>query len=595
MNRLLVALLSLIDAALAAAIGLAIALAPLTALWAFGLGGSADWGTLWPASATIWQLGHLVPVAVTLPDAYLAATGIDPSAGSFVLSLAPTVFALFTAVFAARSGARASRADAWGTGVASSTVVFAALAALVAVTGGNAVAATELWQAILFPTLFFAIPALVGAIVVEWREAGAGAVARLRDRVEAAAGGWGELPALAARGTAIVVAGFVGVGALAVAVAVVAGGAQVVSLFEAGHMDVAGVTVTALGQLAFLPTLIVWAAAFLAGPGFALGTSTSVSPVGTQLGVIPGIPVLGAVPQLDSPWFLLTALLPVALGALAGWAVRSRLVAHDEASPAPAAVAPWATPSLEGLIGAPPEARAAASDEPDDRFGVRFALTALIAVLSGAAAGLLARLTSGSLGPGRLAEVGAAPGPVALAVGLEVFVGAAILLLSPRRRSRDSTSHGGRSTSHDDRAASDGGRTWWRRDRGEDERTDAAPTTVDADDRAAAATRASVWDGRVGGDTASTRFGDIDSTDFRDSASVGFDPAAGRAEGSGRSFAVGDAAVEDATAEDAAAGDPATTPARAREDTAPLPPFVPRERGEGEPAPRRPSPLPPVD
>ena len=94
MNRLLVALLSLIDAVLAAAIGLAIALAPLTALWAFGLGGSADWGTLWPASATIWQLGHLVPVAVTLPDAYLAATGIDRSAGAFVLSLAPTVFAL---------------------------------------------------------------------------------------------------------------------------------------------------------------------------------------------------------------------------------------------------------------------------------------------------------------------------------------------------------------------------------------------------------------------------------------------------------------------------------------------------------------------
>lgn len=571
MNRLLVALLSLIDAVLAAAIGLAIALAPLTALWAFGLGGSADWGTLWPASATIWQLGHLVPVAVTLPDAYLAATGIDRSAGAFVLSLAPTVFALFTAVFAARSGARASRADAWTTGVASSTVVFAVLAALVAVTGGNAVAATETWQAILFPTLFFAVPALVGAIVVEWREAGAGVVARLRDRAEAVAGGWGELPPLAARGTAIVVAGFVGIGALAVAVAVVVGGAQVVSLFEAGHMDVVGVTVTALGQLAFLPTLIVWAAAFLAGPGFALGTATSVSPVGTQLGVIPGIPVLGAVPQLDSPWFLLTALLPVALGALAGWAVRSRLVAHADAAPAPASVAPWATPSLEGLIGAPPEARTAAQDEPGDRFGVRVTLTAVIAVLSGAAAALLAQLTSGSLGPGRLAEVGAAPGPVALAVGLEVFVGAAILLLSPRRRSRGAASDDVRSTSDDDRSASDDGRSWWRRDRGDDGRADAAPARVDAGDRVGAATRASVWDGRMGGDA----------------APAGVDAAPRGEQGSGRSVAVEDS--------DAAGTTPADETAPAPEDTAPLPPFVPRERGEGESAPRRPSPLPPVD
>ena len=40
----------------------------------------------------------------------------------------------------------------------------------------------------------------------------------------------------------------------------------------------------------------------------------------------------------------------------------------------------------------------------------------------------------GRSGPGRLAEVGPQPGAVALAVGLEVLLGAAILLLSPRRR-----------------------------------------------------------------------------------------------------------------------------------------------------------------
>ena len=44
-------------------------------------------------------------------------------------------------------------------------------------------------------------------------------------------------------------------------------------------------------------------------------------------------------------------------------------------------------------------------------------------------------IASGSLGPGRLAQVGPEPGPVALAVGIEVLVGASILLLSPRGRS----------------------------------------------------------------------------------------------------------------------------------------------------------------
>src|SRR6478609_6139396 len=153
MHRLIVALLSAVDAAIAVAVGLAATLAPLTLLWVFGFGGGADWGVLWPAGVSVWQLGNLVPLHLTLPPDYLAATGIDPDAASFVLSLAPLAFATFTAVFAARSGARASHADAWVTGVATSTVVFAALTAGAALTGANDVAGVTLWQAILLPTL----------------------------------------------------------------------------------------------------------------------------------------------------------------------------------------------------------------------------------------------------------------------------------------------------------------------------------------------------------------------------------------------------------------------------------------------------------
>src|SRR6478609_11014878 len=153
MHRLIVVILSAVDAAIAAAVGIAATLAPLTLLWVLGMGGTADWGLLWPTSATVWQFGNLVPVHVTLPGDYLAVAGIDPDAASFVLSLAPLAFATFTAVFAARSGARASHADAWVTGVATSTVVFAALTAGAALTGANDVAGVTLWQAILLPTL----------------------------------------------------------------------------------------------------------------------------------------------------------------------------------------------------------------------------------------------------------------------------------------------------------------------------------------------------------------------------------------------------------------------------------------------------------
>ena len=76
MNRLLVAVLAAIDAVIAAAVGVAAALAPLTLFWVLGLGGTADWGALWPAAVRVWQLGHLVPLHITLGDDYLIATGI---------------------------------------------------------------------------------------------------------------------------------------------------------------------------------------------------------------------------------------------------------------------------------------------------------------------------------------------------------------------------------------------------------------------------------------------------------------------------------------------------------------------------------------
>src|SRR5687768_2323536 len=110
MDRLLVALLSAFDAVIAAAVGLAVVLAPLTLVWVIALGGNADWSALWPASASVWQLGNLVPLAITLDDLYVAEAGIDVDAAAFTLSLAPLAFAAFTAIFAARSGARAAGA-----------------------------------------------------------------------------------------------------------------------------------------------------------------------------------------------------------------------------------------------------------------------------------------------------------------------------------------------------------------------------------------------------------------------------------------------------------------------------------------------------
>lgn len=407
MHRLLVAFLSAFDALIAAAVGLAVVLAPLTLLWVIGLGGTADWSALWPVSASVWLLGNLVPLQVSIPADYLAVAGITADAASFTLSLAPLAFAAFTVIFAARSGARAARATAWITGVITGTLVTGAAAAVVVLTAANAVLTAQAWQAILFPALLYGASSLLGAVIAAWQGSDAGIIDLAREWVEDLPHGWGDVPGLVVRGTGVAVAGLIAAASTAVAVAVIVRGGEVIALFESAHVDALGATIVTLGQLAYLPTLVVWALSWLAGPGFALGAGSVVAPAGTQLGVVPGIPVLGLIPEQGAPALLLVVLVPVAIGAVAGWAARSHL--HPDA-------------------------------HSSEEFLPRLAAAGGIAVVTAAFVAVAAALASGSFGPGRFAEVGPAAGPIAIAVGLEVLLGAAILLLSPasseKRRTR---------------------------------------------------------------------------------------------------------------------------------------------------------------
>jgi hypothetical protein len=399
MQRLLVALLAAFDAAIAAAVGLVVLLAPLTLLWTLAFGVTADWGALWPLTGTLWQFGHGVPLDVTIPDVLLVALAIPPAAANFAVSITPLAFLLFTLLFAARSGGRAAKAGAWLLGTSTGAAVFALIAIGVALSTHLDAARTSLPLAIILPPAVYLVGALCGAVRVAWEDGDGGILDRLHDLIDSRED-WAPVPVAITRGTAFVLVAIVGASALALAITTLFRGGEVVALFQAARVDALGATVMTLAQLVYLPTLIVWTASWLAGPGFAVGAGTAVSPAGTQLGVVPGIPVFGLLPENSSIWMLIVILIPIAAGAFAGWAVRSRLV--------------WEGTPL--------------------RMPQRAVIAVGIAGVSAGIAGLAAALANGSMGPGRLAVVGPAVLPFALALGAEVLVGAAILLLSPRHR-----------------------------------------------------------------------------------------------------------------------------------------------------------------
>ena len=98
---------------------------------------------------------------------------------------------------------------------------------------------------------------------------------------------------------------------------------RVETLQEALRPGVPGGIALLLLQLAFAPNAMVWSASYALGSGFSLGAGSVVAPAATQLGMVPGIPLLGALPSpgpgdLAQLWWLAAG---AVAGAVACWVV----------------------------------------------------------------------------------------------------------------------------------------------------------------------------------------------------------------------------------------------------------------------------------
>lgn len=194
--------------------------------------------------------------------------------------------------------------------------------------------------------------------------------------------------------------------ALLAAAAVLVGGSLALHGQRAAQMSasIAPGPVDGLGLLlvglAFVPNAVVWGACWLAGPGFTVGAGTAVGPFGHELGAVPALPLLAALPGDAAPpeVAVLALAVPLAGGALAGRVLHRR----------------------GGQLS---------------RTG-RVLDVVATAAWCGAAAALLAEVSGGAAGGQRLASVGPAGWAVGLAVAAEVAVTAGLALVVLRRRGR---------------------------------------------------------------------------------------------------------------------------------------------------------------
>jgi hypothetical protein len=212
-------------------------------------------------------------------------------------------------------------------------------------------------------------------------------------------------------GTAITVM-LLMVSAFTVAVLIAISWIDITRLYESVQVSFLGAVVLTIGQLALIPNLVIYGAAWFTGVGFSIGTGSLFSPLGSQVGPLPTIPVLGALPVGQLEFGMISIVVVLLAAFIATLAIRK---SADEIRFEFATA--WTAAISLGLS---------------------------IALVTALQMALLATIASGSAGPGRLVQIGVSPWLLALVVFIEVGVVATLAAFYSARPVEDKPAKGKR-------------------------------------------------------------------------------------------------------------------------------------------------------
>ena len=351
----------------------------------------------------VWLVAHCTPLTMA------AIQGIDVSTGGGTLTLVPlglTLIPFGLAVIAGRRIARACWRGQFLKPFFAGMITYALVGALVALVSSTEHVSASVLAGALFPL----IPAGLGTLVGGW------SVSRsLAAVLGADAASWIQRTSQYSRWAgsyvwAVVRAGFlsavavIAAGALLTVLALVWNWDGIIAVYQELGTGAAGDTALSALQFGHLPNMVVWAAAWASGAGFSVGEGTLTSPFANSLGALPQFPPFAALPEGD-PWSYASAVvvLPVLAGVLAGWWFLREGENHLDDWMAIRLPMRWFTFILSTLL-----------------------TVAFIAAIGAGLVAMLAWLSHGSLGLGRLTDIGPDPWHVFLWTGAEITAGGAI-------------------------------------------------------------------------------------------------------------------------------------------------------------------------
>ena len=361
-----------------AVVGLAIIALPIAGAW---WGGVEPPGPLSQAAAvtgSVWVMAYGVPVRLL---------GVDYSLLPWGLVLVPALL-----------GHQAGR---WLVRVIRPRRIVTILAAwLIAVGLGTFFVAAVSVVADIPAVQTSARRAVIAATLVGAISIGSG-IWRSSDIVRALFARIPELVVVTVRASSIAIAALVGFASLLLLVAVASSFGEIANLMASLSPTFFDAVVVAILSVAFVPTMVIWSMSYLLGAGIGFGPDVLFSPFVSAVAPtsLPAFPPLAALPETSAPLVWAFPALTVLAGGLAGLSV-SRFAAR------------------EGPL-------------------VRLCIGLLAALLASGVVFVLLFAGSGSLGDGRLGQVGPDPSLGALLAGAALTVGALpTSVLRAKRRAR---------------------------------------------------------------------------------------------------------------------------------------------------------------
>ena len=385
--------------------------AAMSAVWATKGFGDMEFSSVAAMSAHLWLLIHGVPLDL--------AAAFGASAGT--MTLVPLGLSILPLLLCYRSGRRLARASYEGEfliPVLSGSVTYALISSAIYGWASPHPQPLQALNAALVP-LGIVVAGLMWGGYREARSLSRMVGVDTAEQISQMSqySRWaGSYAWAVVRAAVVAFVALVGLGAVLLGIGILAGWSQIVATYQELHAGAVGDTAVTLLQLGFLPNLVIYAIAWSTGAGFSFGTGTSVGLTSSDVGTLPMLPILGAVPESMGTAGLVGLLVPLAAGAIAGWWFLRE--GEDHLDEWVALKVPFRP--LSALISA-------------------VVLGVVTGIVTSFGALWLGWISYGSLGIGRFTEVGAEPLTFAAHTALTVGAGVTFGMLLSRALVPDSS------------------------------------------------------------------------------------------------------------------------------------------------------------